>query len=710
MKFSNLGLKAKTILGSCVPLLFVVALSAVTTMSVRSLLQSSEWVDHTHEVVQEGMKIVGSAVDMETGMRGFLLAGKEGFLAPYEGGKEQFSELIGELEKTVNDNPAQVQLLGEVKDNINAWVEDVTEPAIQLRKDIGDAKTMNDMAAVVGEARGKQYFDRFRDQIATFVGREQSLMDERKEAAKGTNNIEELRQAAVWVEHTYGVIGDANDILSAGVDMETGMRGYLLAGKDEFLAPYEGGKSNFYSRVKELQKVVNDNPAQVQLLGEIEANISDWQRSVTEPTIALRREIGDAKTMDDIAALVGQAKGKKYFDKFREQMNTFKEREVALMTQRQADAKDTASNTQMAIVIGTLITLVLAVVISYFLGTSIANPINRIIDGLTEGGEQVSSASGQVSSASQSLAEGASEQAAGIEETSSSLEEMSSMTKQNADNADQANRVMGEAKGLVDQGQESMGRLNTAIEEIKSSADETAKIVKTIDEIASQTNLLALNAAVEAARAGDAGKGFAVVAEEVRNLAGRAGEAARDTADLIEGSVKNAERGVNVAAETAKALEELTASSEKVQTLVSEIAAASREQAKGIEQVNSAVNQMDNVTQQNAANAEESASAAEELSAQAEQMQGMVQDMVSVVGGSSSGRDSGGSQAGRSRPVTKQPKPAMQQAHGGQSNAPRRAKKAPAQQAPAAAESGEHLAQADPKQVIPLDEAELQNF
>ena len=89
------------------------------------------------------------------------------------------------------------------------------------------------------------------------------------------------------------------------------------------------------------------------------------------------------------------------------------------------------------IISGVVIGVVLAVVIT----RSIVVPIQRIIDDLNEGAEQVASASTQVSAASQSLAEGATEQAAGLEETSSSLEEMSSMTKQNADNAQQANTL-----------------------------------------------------------------------------------------------------------------------------------------------------------------------------------------------------------------------------------------------------------------------------
>ncbi|MEN6333953.1 MAG: methyl-accepting chemotaxis protein, partial [Phycisphaerales bacterium] len=277
--------------------------------------------------------------------------------------------------------------------------------------------------------------------------------------------------------------------------------------------------------------------------------------------------------------------------------------------------------------------IVVAVVVWFFMARSITGKIQRIVSQLSEGAEQVTSAAGQVSAASQSLAEGATEQAAGLEETSSSLEEMSSMTKQNADNAQQANALSTEARKSAGTGAEAMSRMNAAIHEIQKSSDETANIIKVIDEIAFQTNLLALNAAVEAARAGEAGKGFAVVAEEVRNLAMRSAEAAKNTANMIQESVKNSKNGVGIAGEVSKILEEIVQSVGKTTDLVSEIAAASQEQAQGIDQVNTAVSQMDKVTQQNAANAEESASASEELSAQAESMKEIVGQLMTLVGG-----------------------------------------------------------------------------
>ena len=80
------------------------------------------------------------------------------------------------------------------------------------------------------------------------------------------------------------------------------------------------------------------------------------------------------------------------------------------------------------------------------------------------------------------------------------MEEMASMTNQNADNASQAKKLAEVAWSSAEKGTDAMGRMSDAIDDIKRSSDETAKIIKTIDEIAFQTNLLALNAAVEAAR------------------------------------------------------------------------------------------------------------------------------------------------------------------------------------------------------------------
>jgi methyl-accepting chemotaxis protein len=192
---------------------------------------------------------------------------------------------------------------------------------------------------------------------------------------------------------------------------------------------------------------------------------------------------------------------------------------------------------------------------------------------------------------------------------------------------------MKQSNQVVEQANDSMSELTTAMGQIFEASEETSKIIKTIDEIAFQTNLLALNAAVEAARAGEAGAGFAVVADEVRNLAIRSADAAKQTANLIEDTVKKANGGTELVTKTNEAFSEVASSTAKVGGLVSEIATASVEQSEGIGQVNQAVTDMDNVVQQNAAVAEESASAVEELKAQAEQMRTFVGLLVSVIQG-----------------------------------------------------------------------------
>jgi len=317
----------------------------------------------------------------------------------------------------------------------------------------------------------------------------------------------------------------------------------------------------------------------------------------------------------------------------------------ALIDFIRADAEGTSKTIQSAAQssqIGILFGLVLGSLVGIGVAFSIIRGTGKILNGvastLEDGSNQVASAARQVSSASQSLAEGASEQAASLEETSSSLEEMSSMTKRNTCNADKVNELARQTRVAADTGASDMQAMAAAMSEIKTSGDDIAKIIKTIDEIAFQTNILALNAAVEAARAGEAGMGFAVVADEVRNLAQRAAQSAKETSSKIENSVTKTAQGVQLTEKVAKSLQEIVTKARQVDELAAEVASASKEQTLGIEQVNIAVSQMDKVTQSNAASAEESASAAEELNAQAESLKAAVGDLLKMVNGQDTAR------------------------------------------------------------------------
>lgn len=379
------------------------------------------------------------------------------------------------------------------------------------------------------------------------------------------------------------------------------------------------------------------------------------------------------------------------------------------MTQTDTIAQESATSlarSTMIMIVGLIAGTLIGIALALYIARSITKPLNRAVVALATSSEQVTSAAGQVAETSQSLAGGASEQASSLEETSASLEEITAMTRQNTDNSNQAKNLAAQAQSDAESGNAAMERMTVAISEIKKSADETAGIVKTIEEIAFQTNLLALNAAVEAARAGDAGKGFAVVAEEVRNLAQRASEAARNTGELISESVKNSENGVAISREVAESLSKIAEGAGKVNQIAGEVAAAGGEQTQGIDQVNTAVAQMNQVTQQNAANSEEGAAAAEELTAQAAEMMRVVEELGALVGASANG--------GASRPISHR-EHLTAPAHRHQAPAPvnRRIVNRPALAAPNGGKSkgnGHGNAVKRPEEIIPLEEEDMADF
>ena len=649
------------------------AASAATADAVSSLhgvTDTTKWVIHTYKVIAAAKHILAAAVDMETGMRGFLLAGKEEFLDPYKAGKAAFFTELDALKQTVNDNPAQVELLNEVKSNIQEWNAKVTEPAIAMRRQVGDGKTMDDVASLVGEARGKQYFDKFRGQISTFVDREASLLGKRRKdgkeaAASVAESIKTIGETTNWVSHTHEVIASAKSILASAVDMETGMRGYLLAGKDEFLDPYTNGQIEFAQKITSLQKTVDDNPAQVKLLGEAQSTINDWQAQVTEPTIQLRRDIGNAATMNDMADLVGEARGKVYFDKFRDQIATFRGNESSLMGVRKAAATSTASNATSIIIGGTLATIVIALVIALLVSRGITRPVSEllgavnqaakgdltanvqirsedevgqlakgvqamveslrnIIRQVVETSDQFVEGSRVVSEGSTSMADGAQNQSATVEEMLASVQALNTMIEGVAANATQARNTAGETSQRAQDGSAAVTKNIEAMKLIDKSAEQIAAIIGVISEIAAQTNLLALNAAIEAARAGEHGLGFAVVADEVRKLAERSSEAAKQINDLIKESTQRVKEGAELSQETGIALEKIVEGVAESATGIVAIAEATNEQAQTANEVSTGIQNVASITENNASAAEEMSGSAEELSGQAQQLKELV--------------------------------------------------------------------------------------
>ncbi len=270
---------------------------------------------------------------------------------------------------------------------------------------------------------------------------------------------------------------------------------------------------------------------------------------------------------------------------------------------------------------------------------SLSRELHGVCELLSRNSTCLNATAAQVSVSSRDLAEGAGAQAASLEQTSAALEQISSVTKLNAENAQQSNRLARETREAAESGTVAMSEMLTAMRAINGAGEDVSKIIRTIDEIAFQTNLLALNAAVEAARAGHAGEGFAVVAEEVRNLAQRSALAARETSEKIEGAQRRTALGLEISTKVSVLFDGIVIKARQVDQLSEQVATASIEQSQGITQLNGAVGQMDQVTQSNAAIGEESATAAERLKTQAETLRNAVTGLERLCGARTSRPD-----------------------------------------------------------------------
>ncbi|RDL50199.1 Methyl-accepting chemotaxis protein IV [Ensifer sp. M14] len=248
--------------------------------------------------------------------------------------------------------------------------------------------------------------------------------------------------------------------------------------------------------------------------------------------------------------------------------------------------------------------------------------LRSTVSAITDSTSVVNGNANEISKAANDLSQRTEQQAASLEETAAALDEITSAVQNSTNRAEEASRMVADARKGATASSEVVRDAITAMGRIETSSSKIGEIIGVIDDIAFQTNLLALNAGVEAARAGDAGKGFAVVAQEVRELAQRSATAAKEIKGLITASSVEVSAGVRLVEATGTALGDIEHRVNEINDRIVAIATAAREQSVGLREINTAVNQMDQMTQQNAAMVEQTSAASQTLASESSVLAG----------------------------------------------------------------------------------------
>ncbi|KPA14851.1 methyl-accepting chemotaxis protein [Candidatus Magnetomorum sp. HK-1] len=270
--FSRLGLRTKMMLGSCAPLLLVVILGAMCMVNIKALLQTSAWVDFSHRIMGSAKDIEKIISDLESGERGFLIAGKDEFLTPYINGNKNLKEKINNSIDLVKDEKEQVARLHSIKKLIEGWNQKSANPEIAKRRQVA-VTIQNDIYV--------------KEKLASGIGKEK------------------LEEVALFLEaleidfiNSENLNGN-NLVMAITTDIEnlkSGMRGYLITGKDEFLLKYRNAKDAFYRHEKYLHQIIDatfDREETVAYFEEMQELLETWHSEISEPIIEMRQQIAD---------------------------------------------------------------------------------------------------------------------------------------------------------------------------------------------------------------------------------------------------------------------------------------------------------------------------------------------------------------------------------------------------------------------------------